>query len=207
MSAVTRLPEPRFDTPPASPQAWLHDWLAQALEAGQIEPTAMNLATVDAQGRPSNRTVLFKGFYETQLTFYTHYTGRKGEELGGNGAAALCFWWDRLDRQIRLEGEARPLPEAVSDAYFAGRGRGSRLGAWASEQSRPIESRTQMEDKLAAVEERFAEQEVPRPPHWGGFGLTPRLIEFWQGRDNRFHDRIVYTRTPAGDWTLSRLQP
>lgn len=168
----------------------------------------MNLATLDAQGRPANRIVLCKGFSQNQVHFYTNYSGRKGRELLQNPQAALCFWWDQLDRQIRLQGQVRQLPAAESDAYFASRPRGSQLGAWASEQSQPIASRREMEARFRAVEERFAQTEaIPRPPHWGGFALEADWVELWQGQANRFHDRITYTLQPDSRWTIARLQP
>ncbi len=206
--SITRHPEARFEAPPATPWDWVRDWITQAQHAGLVEPTAMNLATIDAQGRPSNRTVLFKGWDGDRVCFYTSLKGRKGQELLANPMASLCFWWDRLDRQIRFEGDAHPLSDAENDAYFASRDRGSQIGAWASEQSHPIASRAELEAKFAQVQARFDNDEpIARPPHWGGFGLTARAIEIWQGQANRFHDRVQYALRPDGSWSHQRLQP
>lgn len=206
--AITRLDDERFDRPPADPWQWVRDWIEQASQADLVEYTAMNLASVDDQGRPSNRTVLFKGWKGDEICFFTNLQGRKGRELLENPAAALCFWWDRLDRQIRFEGEAIPLSESENDAYFSSRDRGSQLGAWASNQSRPIESRAALEQQFSTVQTQFPEpQAVPRPPHWGGFSLKARHVEIWQGQPNRFHDRICYSAVDAEHWKIERLQP
>lgn len=206
--SITRHPESRFETPPVSPWDWVRDWIAQAQTAGLVEPTAMNLATVDSKGRPSNRTVLFKGWEDNKICFYTNLQGRKGQELLANPSAALCFWWDRLDRQIRFEGDAYPLSEAENDEYFASRSRGSQIGAWASEQSRPTPSRAAMEESFAQVQSRFSDVvTVTRPPHWGGFKLKARAVEIWQGQANRFHDRMAYTLIADDRWEYQRLQP
>ncbi|MEN8719195.1 MAG: pyridoxamine 5'-phosphate oxidase, partial [Oceanococcaceae bacterium] len=190
------------------PWAGARDWVEDANTAGLLEPTAMNLATVDAQGQPSNRTVLFKGWKDNFPTFFTNYDGRKGQELLSRPKAALCFWWDRLDRQIRFEGEARALSDTDNDRYFASRSRGSQIGAWASDQSRPVNSREDMESRYAAFARRFGDvQPIPRPPHWGGFVLIPHAVEIWQGQANRFHDRITYTRDSEDHWHVQRLQP
>jgi pyridoxamine 5'-phosphate oxidase len=142
------------------------------------------------------------------VQFYTNYNGRKGRELLQTPYAALCFWWDQLDRQIRLQGQVTALPAAESDAYFASRPRGSQLGAWASEQSQPIESRSDMEARFAEVERRFAQTDpIPRPPHWGGFALEAEWVELWQGQANRFHDRVSYTLQADSSWSIARLQP
>lgn len=207
MPQITRLPEPRFENPPKQPWDWVRDWLEAAQNAGQIEPTAMNLATVDADGRPSNRTVLFKGWHAGMPCFYTNHEGRKGQELLEQGWASICFWWDRLDRQIRMEGRVRQLPTEVSDAYFASRGRRSQIGAWASAQSYPIDSRADLEARFRSVEMHYDGQSVPRPPHWGGFGLKVDRVELWQGQNDRFHDRLQYTLHADEKWLAERLQP
>lgn len=209
MRQITRHPEPRFEHPPESPWQWVRDWIEQAFENEDlIEPSAMNVATLDSSGRPSNRTVLFKGWDGNAPTFYTNKDGRKGQELLADGRASLCFWWDVLDRQIRFEGMARPLDEDANDRYFSSRHRGSQIGTWASDQSRPIASRTDLESKFALAEKRFENAEsIPRPPHWGGFALDVHALEIWQGQRNRFHDRILYTSNTDGEWQHERLQP
>lgn len=181
---------------------WLHD----ALDAGSPEPNAMSLATADASGRVSSRMVLLKGIEDGGLEFYTNYRSRKAEDLEANPFAAACFWWDRLERQVRLEGRTVKLPEEASRRYFRERPRGSQLAAWASEQSRPLPDREALERRFAHVEARFAGREVPLPPAWGGYRLLPSRIEFWQGRENRLHDRFLF-RAAEGGWTVERLYP
>lgn len=209
MRQIIRHPEPRFENPPESPWDWVRDWVQQALQTKElIEPSAVNVATLDSEGRPSNRTVLFKGWDGDAPTFYTNKEGRKGQELLADGRASLCFWWDVLDRQIRFEGTARALDEAANDRYFASRHRGSQVGAWASDQSRPVATRAELEARFDAAEKRFeAAESVPRPPHWGGFALDVRALEIWQGQRNRFHDRMSYTLSDEGCWEHQRLQP
>ncbi len=189
------------------PLAQFRGWFEDALAAGLHEPNAMTLATATPDGRPSARVVLLKGFDERGFVFYTNYEGRKGEELGRNPRAALVFYWGELERQVRIEGRASRVPERESDAYYASRPRGSRLGAWASEQSRPVEGREVLESRLRALEREYEGREVPRPPFWGGYRVEPEAVEFWQGRQNRLHDRIVYRRRGAGGWEIERLQP
>lgn len=191
------------DDPLDALTSWIHD----AAEAGMIEPNAMALASADEEGRPSSRMVLCKGVDARGLSFYTSLESRKGAELAARPWAAATFWWDRLERQARVEGPVLRIPDDEADAYFASRPRGSRLGAWASEQSREIPDRATLERRAAAVEERFAgDAPVPRPPHWGGFVLSPTRIEFWQGREDRLHDRIRYEKEPDG-WSRVRLCP
>lgn len=183
--------------------SWIHD----AAEAGTIEPNAMALASADESGRPSVRMVLCKGVDARGVSFYTNLESRKGAELASRPWAAATFWWDRLERQARVEGRVLRIPDDEADAYFASRPRGSRVGAWASEQSREIPDRVTLERRAAEIEARFAgDAPVPRPPHWGGFVLSPTRIEFWQGRENRLHDRIRFEREPDG-WTTVRLGP
>jgi pyridoxamine 5'-phosphate oxidase len=188
------------------PLAQFERWLADAGAAGMIEPTAMGLATVAADGRPSLRIVLFRGLYQGGFCFYTNYESRKGEELAARPQAALTFWWDRLERQVRVEGQVRQLSAQMSDAYFHGRPRGSQLGAYASRQSKVVSSRAELEARVAAATERFEGQQVPRPVRWGGYCVIPDHIEFWQGRINRVHDRLRYLRDGSG-WRLERLEP
>jgi pyridoxamine 5'-phosphate oxidase len=181
-------------------------WFEKVVEANLPEPNAMTLATVSGEGRPSARTVLLKGYDGRGFVFYTNYEGRKARELEANPACALLFYWGELERQVRVEGRASRLPGGESDAYFASRPRGSRLGAWASEQSRPVRDRSVLEERIRALEAEYEDREIPRPPFWGGYRVDPETIEFWQGRENRLHDRISYRRE-EGAWRLERLQP
>ena len=190
----------------ADPMALFHRWLAAALECGHLEPNAMTLATVDGRGRPRARMVLLKDAGERGLTFYTNTTSAKGRELARRADAALVLWWPELSRQIRIEGRMTRVSAREADAYFALRPRAAQLGAWASPQSRVLPSRAVLADRLARVAARFADRPVPRPPHWSGYRLAPRLFEFWQGRPNRLHDRLRYTRR-AGGWRRERLAP
>ena len=181
-------------------------WFNEALAANLHEPNAMTLATATPDGKPSARIVLLKGFDERGFVFYTNYEGRKARELEQNPNCSLTFYWGELERQVRVEGRAARVPEAESDAYFDSRPRGSRLGAWASEQSRTVESRQALEDRLKELEEEYEEVEIPRPPFWGGYRIEPERMEFWQGRENRLHDRLLYTHHD-GEWVIERLQP
>jgi pyridoxamine 5'-phosphate oxidase len=195
------------DTLGDDPFATLTAWIEQAADAGTIEPNAMALATVGEDGRPSLRMVLCKGVDARGVTFYTHLESRKGRELERRPGAAATFWWERLERQVRVEGTVERVPAEEADAYFASRPRGSQIGAWASPQSRPVEDRAALERAAAEAQARFPEgTPVPRPPGWVGFRVAPTRIEFWQGREKRLHDRIVFTR--AGDgWETERLAP
>lgn len=202
--AATALVESGMST---DPFAQLAAWLEEALSRDEIvEPNAMTLATVDAGCKPAARVVLLRGLDERGLTFFTNYESRKAGDLEANADAAVVFYWGALHRQVRVEGTVARIAPAESDAYFASRPRGHRLSAWASPQSRPVADRATLESALQAVEERFADRDVERPPHWGGYRLVPRRFEFWQGRLNRMHDRILYERDDAV-WQISRLAP
>ena len=170
------------------------------------DPNAVTLATVDARGRPSARVVLLKGFDRDGFVFFTNYQSRKGLELSGQKVAALCFYWPALDVQIRVEGDVTQVSAADSDAYFATRARVSQLGAWASEQSRPLASREELLARLDALTRQYEGQPVPRPPHWGGFLLAPQAIELWKAGEFRLHDRSRYTRAADG-WDVELLNP
>jgi pyridoxamine 5'-phosphate oxidase len=191
----------------SDPIEQFRSWFDEALAAGLHEPNAMTLATATPVGRPSARVVLLKGFDERGFVFYTSYEGRKGGELEANPNCSLVFYWGELERQVRVEGRASRVSEEESDEYFGSRPRGSQLGAWASEQSRPVEGRGALEERLRGLEAEYEEREVPRPPFWGGYRVEPEVIEFWQGRENRLHDRLVYRRSDNGEWGRERLQP
>ena len=167
---------------------------------------AMTLATVDAEGRPSTRTVLLKGVDARGFIFFTNYDSRKGRELAANPNAALTFYWPEPERQVCVSGKVSKLSVAESEAYFKTRPRGSQLGAWASDQSSPIENRTVLEGKWREIETKFP-NDIPLPPNWGGFMLTPERVEFWQGRASRLHDRFCYSRASDGSWKIERLSP
>jgi pyridoxamine 5'-phosphate oxidase len=188
------------------PIAFFQRWFADARAAGIYLPESMAVATASADGAPAARMMLLKGVDDRGFVFFTNYESRKGDELRANPRAALVFHWAVLQRQVRVEGPVERLPEAESAAYFGTRTRGSRIGAWASRQSAELVSRAELERRVRAQEERFAGREVPLPPFWGGFRLTPVAIEFWQGRINRLHDRLRYTREGSG-WTVVRLYP
>ncbi len=174
--------------------------------AHQVDTAPVALATADPAGRPAVRMVLLRGADERGFVFHTNFKSRKGRELDANPHAALCFYWPTLDEQIRIEGTVERLSAGESDEYFNSRPRGSQLGAWASAQSEVLSTRETLEEAYRATEQRFAGQTVPRPSFWGGYRLKPFKIEFWYGRPDRLHDRVVYTRTDEG-WTIARLYP
>ncbi|MGB7755574.1 MAG: pyridoxamine 5'-phosphate oxidase [Salinisphaera sp.] len=192
---------------PADPLALFAGWYTAAADCGLREPTAMTLATVDPDGTPSARIVLLKGFDEAGFRFYSNYESRKGAALAANPHAALVFWWEPIERQVRVTGPVTKLDPDVSDAYFERRSRGSRLGAHASPQSRTLADRAELEQRLADVEARFQDHEVPRPSHWGGYLVVPEAIEFWQARRSRLHDRLRYVRDEQTHWRIERLAP
>jgi pyridoxamine 5'-phosphate oxidase len=173
----------------------------------QLDLNAMTLATSDLQGRPSARIVLLKGVDERGFIFYTNYNSRKGRELTENPQAALVFHWPEQERQVCVAGVVSKLPSAESETYFRSRPRGSRIGAWASDQSTTVRDRTELEARWKEVEDRYARADVPCPPHWGGYVLNPTRVEFWQGRPNRLHDRFRYSRRPDNTWKIERLSP
>ncbi len=188
------------------PIALFEDWLAEASRLEINDPNAMTVATSTAGGIPSARIVLLKGVDPRGFVFYTNKEGRKGTELGANPRAALLFHWKTLQRQVRVEGDVEDVTEAEADAYFASRARVSRLGAWASAQSRPLGDRAELERRVAEAEQRFPGETIERPSYWSGFRVLPRLVEFWQEMPFRLHDRLVYTRGRDG-WSVGRLYP
>jgi len=181
-------------------------WLSEALASGMHEPNAMVVATVSASGQPSARTVLLKGFDESGFRFFTNRASRKGAELEQHPGCALLFGWHPVERQVRVQGTAIPLPVDEVEAYFRLRPRGAQIGAWASRQSEEVASRRHLDQAYAAYEQEFADREVPVPPTWGGYRVRPEAFEFWQGRAGRLHDRIEFVRDGEG-WARRRLAP
>jgi pyridoxamine 5'-phosphate oxidase len=203
-----------YDAPPLDPAtvdpdpvAQFRAWFADVEAAGLPEPNAMVLATVDDAGRPAARTVLLKGLDERGLVFYTNLDSAKGRQVAGHPLAALVFGWHLASVQVRVEGTVEAVSAEESDAYFASRPRESRLGAWASAQSEPVESRDALDAAYSEVEREFADGVIPRPPFWGGLRVVPQRWEFWAGRRGRLHDRVEYRLDGAGSWTRTRLQP
>lgn len=206
-------PEPGDFAEAAEPFALFDEWLAEAARHEPDDPNAMSIATVDADGRPNIRMVLLKGLDpdgrpDRGFVFYTNYESAKGRELLATKVAALDFYWKSMHRQVRVRGDVVPTTPEEADAYFATRPRGAQIGAWASQQSRPLESRFALEKAVALQAAKFHVGTIPRPPHWSGFRVVPLEIEFWHGRLSRLHERVVFRRQKAGeDWTRSRLYP
>ena len=190
----------------ADPLQAFQGWFQQAVEHEPFEPNAMTLATVDRHGRPSARVVLLKEMDGQGFTFFTNYASRKGSDIEANSHGCLLFHWPAQQRQVRIEGRLEKLSGAQSDVYFAGRPRAAQLGAWASQQSQPIDSPETLQLELEKRQLEFGEGPVPRPPHWGGYRLLPESIEFWQGRPSRLHDRLLYHKSELG-WSRQRLMP
>jgi len=193
------------DLPPEPVALW-QAWLETAVDAAIAEANAMVLSTVDADGTPSSRLVLCKQADEDGFVFYTNHDSRKGRAIAANPKVSLLFPWHSLGRQVRVEGNAARVDDAESAAYFATRPRGAQLGAWASAQSSVVASRAELEAEVTAMRERYVADEVPRPPHWGGYRVRPVIVEFWQGRPDRLHDRLRYRRAGEG-WVVDRLAP
>ena len=191
----------------SNPFVQFKKWFDQALNADIPEPNAMTLATTNTDSKPSARMVLLKDFDERGFVFFTNYNSQKGQELAENPQAALVFWWAELERQVRICGRVETISETESDKYFYSRPPKSRLGAWASNQSEVIESREVLEKELEQLKQKYPNQDLPRPPHWGGIRVIPSEIEFWQGRSSRLHDRLLYRRIEDDSWKIERLSP
>lgn len=193
------------DSVKANPMEQFKDWFSEALNSQMLEPTAMHLATVGEGGKPSGRIVLLKGI-DSGFLFFTNYKSRKGKEIANNTFASITFFWAELERQVRIEGKVEKLSDSESDDYFQSRPKGSQIGAIVSEQSQVIESREVLEQKMQALAVQYENELPPRPMHWGGYRLVPEVIEFWQGRQSRLHDRIRYS-SEQNHWQIERLSP
>lgn len=191
----------------SNPFAQFKTWFDQAIAAQLPEPNAMTIATATPDGKPSARMVLLKDYDERGFVFYTNYDSQKGQQLVANPWGAIVFWWAQLERQVRIEGRVEKISADESDAYFYSRPKGSQLGAWVSHQSQVVDCREVLERRLEQLNEEYENKDVPRPPHWGGFRVIPQEIEFWQGRPNRLHDRLLYRFLDDGSWTIQRLSP
>ena len=194
-------------TEAAEPFRLFAEWLDDAVKSEPNDPNGVALATVDEDGMPDVRMVLLKGFDEQGFVFYTNFESTKGREILSSMKAAMCFHWKSLRRQVRVRGPVEIVSDAEADAYYATRPRGSRIGAWASKQSRPLESRFALEKAVAEYTARYVIGDIPRPPYWSGFRIKPQTIEFWHDRPFRLHDRIMFSRTDAGVWEKTRLYP
>jgi pyridoxamine 5'-phosphate oxidase len=201
---LTGLTESEVDSDPVRQ---FEQWLETAIAARLPEANAMTLATATPDGLPSARTVLLKAFDERGFVFYTNYESQKGQELAANPRAALLFYWAALERQVRIAGAVTRVAREESLRYFHSRPAGSQLGALASPQSRPVPDRAELEARLHMLEQRYPAGDIPLPDYWGGYRVTPEMFEFWQGRANRLHDRLRYTRTPTSAWAITRLAP
>jgi pyridoxamine 5'-phosphate oxidase len=190
----------------ANPVDQFLSWFNMALNADIMEPNAMTLSTVE-ENKPSSRIVLLKGVENEEFVFYTNYNSSKGRQMALNPNVTLNFFWPELERQVRIDGTVQKVDEVTSDAYFKSRPRGSQIGAWVSPQSEVIEKRAILNERLEEIELRFQNKEIERPPHWGGYSVKPYMIEFWQGRPSRLHDRIRYTFSESGNWKIERLAP
>jgi len=182
-------------------------WYEEALGADFVHPNAFTLATSTKEGKPSARQLLLKDFDEEGFVFYTNSESKKGNDLADNPSASLCFWWDKLERQVRIEGEIQIVTQKDADEYFSSRPIGSQIGAWASNQSTVIPNRELLDNRYKEFERKFEDKVIPRPPYWNGYRLVPVAIEFWQGRDNRLHDRLRYKLQADGTWVIERLAP
>lgn len=193
----------------AEPYTQFSRWFADAAKAGLVEPNAMVVSTADAQGRPASRTVLLKGYDHRGFVFFTNYESRKGRDLSANPRASLLFPWHPIARQVIISGDVERVSAEETETYFRSRPHGSRLGAWASAQSTPVDSREELEERYADLMARYPEgSDIPVPPFWGGYRVCARSVEFWQGRENRLHDRLVYECEPDGaKWRITRLCP
>lgn len=189
------------------PMKQFANWFDQARQAGIVETNAMSLATVNASGVPSIRVVLLKEYDARGFVFFTNYESHKGHDLAGNPRASILFYWQSMERQIRVEGTIERIDKAESESYFHSRPREAQIGAWVSRQSTVIRSRAELNERQAELEKRFEGREVPLPEYWGGYRLKPTVFEYWQGRASRLHDRLRYVRTPGGWWRMERLAP
>ena len=197
-----------FDNPPPAPLPVFDNWLAEAEKTEPNDPNAVAVATVDEDGMPNVRMVLLKGLSEEGFVFYTNFESIKGRELTVNAKAAMCFHWKSLQRQVRVRGPVAPVEDEEADAYFASRARESRIGAWASQQSRQVDNRAELEMAVERMTQKFEGQDVPRPPHWSGWRLAPLSIEFWQDGNYRLHDRVIYERQSlTSPWQTKRMYP
>lgn len=191
----------------SDPLKQFNAWLNEAVEHQLLEPNAMTVASVDAEGQPWTRTVLLKICDERGFTFFTNYTGAKGRHFAANPHVAMTFWWNALERQVNVTGTIAKTSREESEAYFHSRPESSQIGAWASEQSEIIAHREQLEKQFADALAKYGQERIPLPPHWGGYCVVPQTIEFWQGRRSRLHDRLRYTRLAEGGWKIERLSP